>query len=468
MQPVDPHLPVAHLRPLRNWVNDPNGLVFDNGQYHVFFQYNPNGPDHGDIHWGHFRSPDLVRWELLPVALAPTPGGDDADGCWSGNAIADDGRLVAFYCGKRADRWWQPITTATSRDGGYTWEKRARPLIPQPPAGTTMYRDPYVWRQDGRWRMLVGAALEGGRPAALLYESPDLENWTYLGPFHTGAPGEAAGWECPQYATFGDRGVLVVSQWDLQHGPQHVAVTSGHEEHGRFTASPPVPLDHGPDFYAPALLRAPDGRWVLWGWAPEARTADWVREAGWSGALTLPRELTLADDGTVCQRPARELLGLRTRRILRATGELTGSPVDLGEVSRAVDLSATLTGESGLRLVTSADDTEYLDIRLEPDAGGLVVDRGHASRDPRARRGAYTLPRPRADAVDLRILVDGSIVEVYPAGGQVLTLRFYPTGDGPWRLRALGSGRFAAEAWDLRADVIHRELLPALDARERN
>ncbi|MEU1107174.1 glycoside hydrolase family 32 protein [Streptomyces tibetensis] len=467
--PRDPHLPAAHLHPPRNWINDPNGLVFHDGHYHVFCQYNPYGPYHANMHWAHFRSPDLTTWEELPIALTPTTGGDDADGCFSGNAVSAEDRLVAFYSANRAGRWWQPVTTAESHDGGHTWAKRPQLLIPEPPAGTTMYRDPYVWQYDGRWRMLVGAALADGSGAALLYESDDLEHWIYRGPFHTSAAATAdpVGWECPQYATFGDRGergVLIVSDWTPQGGPSHVTVRTGHEEHGRFAATaPPMRLDYGPDFYAPALLKAPgEDRWLLWGWAWEARDDAWAHQAGWAGVLTLPREVTLADDGTVGQHPARELLALRGERALHSTGHITPSrPVELGQVSRAFDLTTVLipdsTGTTGLRLVTSADGTEHLDINLDPTAGQLTVDRSHASLDPRARTGAYAVPCPQAQLpgtpVELRVIVDGSIAEIYLATGQVLTIRFYPLGDAPWRLQAHTTGDcgsdFAVEAWDL-------------------
>lgn len=458
---VDPHLPTVHLRPPRNWVNDPNGLVFHDGFYHVFFQYNPHGAEHRDIHWGHFRSRDLVRWELLPVALTPTPGGDDADGCWSGNAISDNGRILAFYCARRDDRWWQPVTTAESRDGGHTWTKQPLPLLAQPPADTTMYRDPYVWHQDGRWRMLVGAALTDGRGATFLYESPDLQVWNPRGPLHAGAVGGPIGWECPQYATFGDRSLLIVSQWHPDRGPQNVVAYTGYERNARLNAGDPVPLDHGPDFYAPALLKAADGRWLLWGWTPEARTAEWVFEAGWAGALTLPREVSLAEDGTLRQRPARELLALRTRRVLRHTGQAG----ELGEVSRAFDLNATLTAGTGLRLDTSPDGTEHLDIRFEP--GRVLVDRNHASQDARAAGGTYTLPCPHTgDALDVRVVVDGSIAEIYLSSGQALTLRFYPTGSAPWRLTTTGAGHTTVEAWDLRGTGIHQQLLTTTEGRQ--
>ncbi|MEQ4716029.1 GH32 C-terminal domain-containing protein [Nonomuraea sp. B19D2] len=478
--PFDPHRPVAHLRPPRNWINDPNGLVHHDGQYHVCYQYNPDGTDHANMHWGHFRSPDLLSWEPLPIALAPAPGGEDADGCFSGNAVSDGDRIVAFYSAYRSDRWSQPVTTAESHDGGQTFRPRGDLLIPQPPDGCTMYRDPYVWRDGARWRMLVGAALTDGRGAALLYESPDLETWTYRGPFCAGEPEPVGGtglltgegWECPQYLPAASgRGALIISAWDDRDGPQCVAALVGAERGAVFEAGPPVLLDHGPDCYAPALLRAPGGRWLLWGWSWEARDAAWAAAGGWAGVLTLPREISLSDDGSLRQQPAAELPALRGERTVHAAGWIHGpEPVELGGVGRAFDLTARLepAGQAGLRLLTTADGSEYLDIRVDPAAGELVVDRARASLDPRARGGAYRMPCPGGEPVDLRVVVDHSIAEIFlSTTGQVLTLRCYPTGDGPWRLQARSAPGarlgYTIDAWELLPIVIKE---PSADAAD--
>jgi beta-fructofuranosidase len=469
--PSDPYWPVAHLRPPRNWINDPNGLVFHDGHYHICYQYNPHGTGHANMHWGHFRSPDLLSWEPLPIALAPTPGGEDADGCYSGNAVSDGDRMIAFYSAYRRDRWHQPVTTAESHDGGHTFRPRGDLLIPQPPDGCTMYRDPYVWQDGARWRMLVGATLADGRAAALLYESPDLETWTYQGPFcareQQDVPGTQArtgeGWECPQYLPADSgRGALIISAWNDHDGPQCVAALVGEERGGVFEAGAPVLLDHGPDCYAPALLRTPGGRWLLWGWSWEARDESWAAAAGWAGVLTLPREISLADDGSLRQQPAAELLTLHGEHTVHATGTTHGpEPVELGRVGRAFDLTARLeaTGEAGLRLLTTTDGSECLDIRLDAVAGELVVDRDRASLDARAHGGAYRMPCPDDQPIDLRVIVDHSIAEIFlPTTGQVLTLRCYPTGDGPWRLqtRSAPGARlgYTVDAWDLLPIVI--------------
>ncbi|MFE1327258.1 glycoside hydrolase family 32 protein [Streptomyces sp. NPDC058741] len=491
--PFDAHRPVAHLRPPANWINDPNGLVFHDGTYHVCYQYNPFGTRHANMHWGHFRSTDLISWEPLPIALTPTPGGPDADGCFSGNAISDGDRIVAFYSAYRRDRWDQPVTTATSLDNGRTFAPRGDLLIPTPPEGTTMYRDPYVWKVEEGWRMLVGASLDDGRAAVLLYDSPDLETWTYRGPFHTGAsepfgPPSAGlltgeGWECPQYLPAADgsgRGALIVAAWDDHDGPRAVLALAGEERDNVFDAGPPQLLDHGPDLYAPALLPAPGGRWLLWGWSWEAREEEWSDADGWSGILTLPREITLTADGRTHQRPAEELLALRGERILRSAGlASTAEPVDLGTVGRSFDLTARLdvTGTADLRLVTAPDHSEYLDIRLDADAGELTVDRDHASLDPRARGGTYTIPCPGSGSVDLRIVVDHSVAEIFLSTGETLTIRFYPVGeqgchprlDRPWRLEARATTGatlgYTVDAWELQPLQI-KEPAPSAPGRK--
>ncbi|RMB84177.1 glycoside hydrolase family 32 protein [Streptomyces shenzhenensis] len=473
----DPHFPAAHLRPPVNWINDPNGLVFHDGHYHVYFQYNPHSARHADMHWGHFRSPDLLRWELLPVALVPTPGGDDEGGVWSGNAVSTDGGLIAFYSAKRDDRWWQPVASAVSHDGGLTFAKHPGLLVPQPAEGTSMFRDPYVWRDGDRWRMLVGAGLADGRGAAQQYLSDDLEHWEYAGPFLARAPeplpGGAdteEGWECVQYADFGDgRGVLLLSAWDPQGGASHSAAYPGRDHGLHFAADAPQRLDHGPEFYAPALLHAPDGRWLMWGWVWEARDAvqvgapsTWTDEVGWAGMLSLPREVTLGPDGSVRQRPARELDALRGRPALRAKGQVTAdAPDTLGVTGRSFDLTARLHrgaaggAAAGLRLVTSPDGSEYLDLALDAATGELVVDRAHASGEPRARGGSWRIPRTTEPGgfAELRVIVDRSIAEIFLGTGESLTLRFYPLGEEPWRLQARATGpgttEFEAQVWQL-------------------
>ena len=142
----DPHRPRYHFLAPADWLNDPNGLIQTGDLTHLFYQHNPNGPFHGTIHWGHAVSRDLVHWQDLPVALAPTPGGPDADGCWSGCAVMDGPAPTLLYTGVNP----QVQCLATSDDGLRTWQKRPEPVIAAPPEGLDLvgppdFRDPFVW-----------------------------------------------------------------------------------------------------------------------------------------------------------------------------------------------------------------------------------------------------------------------------------------------------------------------------------
>jgi beta-fructofuranosidase len=397
---------------------------------------------------------------------------------WSGNAVSTEDGLVAFYSAKRDDRWWQPIAAAVSTDG-VRFRKEPGLLVAESPEDTVMFRDPYVWRDGERWRMLVGAALADGRAAALQYLSEDRAQWTYAGHFLAAPPtplpggGDTEeGWECVQYADFGDqRGALVLSAWDPEEGAGRTAAYVGRDGGDRFaTQGPPRRFDHGPDFYAPGLMRAPDGRWLAWGWVWEARDEErvgavstWTDEVGWAGMLSLPRELTLTDD-RLAQRPAREVDGLRGALLLEESGAVPpGGSESLGEVPRSVDVVARLgwstdqRSAAALRLLTSTDGREHLDVLLDPATGEIVIDRGAASLDPRAKRGEWRLPSGvlPGEAVEVRMVVDHSVVEVFLGNGTAATVRFYPVGDGPWRLevRTEGDGgpAYAVRAWPLEA-----------------
>ncbi|MFJ3106780.1 glycoside hydrolase family 32 protein [Streptomyces sp. NPDC086835] len=466
----DPHLPEVHLRPPANWINDPNGLVHHNGWYHVFFQHNPQAPTHDNIHWGHYRSRDLLCWEPLPTALTPEPGWHDSDGCFSGNAVSHNGRITAFYSAYRSGERWQPVAAADSDPDGRHFTKRPELLVPQAPDGVTTFRDPYVWNDGDSWRMLVGAGYADGSGAALLYESEDLASWTYRGPLHRRADTDPAAplvrtgeaWECPQLAVYPDgRALLLTSTWYQRTGPSHVVAWSGQGDGDRYLFNAVDRFDHGPDFYAPALLHTPDGRWLLWGWSWEARDGSCPEGAGWAGVLTLPREICLDGEGRPRQAPAQELTGLRCGAPEQAIHTAQpGTETVLGAVGAAADICLFIgLGDDpawGLRIVTGQGATEYLDLEIRGSV--LTVDRGRASADPSAHIGSYRMPLPEAvpgGIVHLRILLDHSIAEIFTGSGEAMTLRFYPSGNGPLTLLSRGSGADSAvvtmEAYALRA-----------------
>ncbi len=393
----DRSFPAVHPRPATGWLNDPNGLAFVEGRWHVFFQFHPHSARHAAIHWGHLSSPDLLSWTEEPIALAPRPGAPDAFGCWSGVVTVDRGVPTAVYSGVLDADGASSVLLARGDADLRRWVQGTA-VVAGPPPGVTHVRDPFLLEVDGRRWALQGAGLADGRGAVLAWSCDDLEDWTYRGVVLASSAGlgPAAVWECPQLFRLGDRWVLVVSLIEELGRPEPGPVVAllGDLQVGdglTFVPDTVTAVDTGPACYAPQVLVRPD-RVLLWGWSWEhGRSAEESDAAGWSGVLTLPRELTL-DGDVLVSTPARELVGLRG-------AEVAGDLPDAFEVVAPGPLVLALGGRTVLELAGPA-----------------------------------------------RVLVDGSIVEAYPQGAPAQTLRAYPGAGDRWTLTAPG-----ATTWGLRA-----------------
>ena len=261
-----PDRPEFHFTPTKGWINDPYGLVYRGGMYHLFFQYVPDSLTWAsNCHWGHAISPDLMSW--VEQAPAITPGEDD-DGIWSGSiAVDDNGDASLFYTSiKQPNSSRGRVRRATPLDEDWgRWQKDD--IVVQVPEqlDVVAFRDPFVFRDANQWRMLVGTGLTGGVAAASSFSSNDLRTWKFDGlaaqrsgterqPVWTGTL-----WECPQIFTIDGRHVLVTSVWedDVLH---YVAYGVGSYEDGIFTADTWGQLTYGTSYYAPSFYRDRDGR----------------------------------------------------------------------------------------------------------------------------------------------------------------------------------------------------------------
>lgn len=425
----DPHRPIYHFVPPANWMNDPNGPIQVDGVYHMFYQYNPFGANHANMHWGHARSRDLVHWEHLPIALAPTPDGPDKDGIYSGCCVMNQGTPTIIYTGVHP----QVQCIATSDDGLLTWRKHpANPVIATPPEGiaVTGFRDPFAWREEDGWYMVVGSGIENVGGAALLYRSPDLMSWEYLGPLCTGKLAESGHmWECPNFFPLGEAHLLAVSPYG-----KVIYFLGDYADHA-FEPSTSGLLDLGESWYAPNSLLDERGRRLMWGWLKEMRPREVQPEHGWAGAHSLPRELYMHDDGALGIKPAQELETLRgayTRYDALAI-KPSGQGL-LGDLrGDALELVATFdpgTAESlGLLVRQSRDGTEWTAISYAPRTGRLAVDGSHASLDPQATNkevgGEFWLNPD--DLLTLHIYLDRSVIEVFANERAAIAHRVYPT-----------------------------------------
>lgn len=388
-----------HLAPERGWLNDPNGMVRHDGRWHVFFQHNPAAPVHDAIAWGHASSPDLARWDLHPVAFGPTAGGPDATGCWSGCFLPGLERPAVAYSGIAAEPPHSTVCVRTGSPDLMTWSGPT--VVAETPADVQVMRDPFVLEHDGRRFAILGAGLDDGRPAIVLYDVQDPWRWEYLGVWLTpgSSPaladaGPADVWECPQLVPVEDRWVLVLSLHDRGVLGQVVGCVGDLVDDGgmpRFVAERVDLLDTGNCFYAPQVAldgeRAP---WVM-GWAREDGQDPAVRDR--AGCMTLARRLVLRDGA------ARLVLDERVERVLVGETEIvTGAEVAVegsGRLTVRADAVLRHVKLGEVRLGTGSQTWVDGDlVEVYPAAGGVPstwrshvpwtfeVDRGGASWQP--------------------------------------------------------------------------------------
>ncbi|MER7684017.1 glycoside hydrolase family 32 protein [Streptomyces sp. NPDC097610] len=428
--------PRFRIRPPAGWINDPNGPFRWRDRHHLFYQYNPNAPVHADIHWGHASSRDLVHWDHHPIALTPTPGGPDEAGCWSGCVVDDAGTPTAVYTGiDRNHTGLGTICLARSTDPDDElltgWRPLPDPVVAGPPPGldVVMFRDPFIFRHTRRRWALVGAGHADGTPSVLLYDCEDLADWRFAGvlldgrdPVAAGVFGDkgAVGWECPQlYGTPGGDHVLLLSLWDGD--PCSTGYLTGRLEidgEGGLSFMTRVGgrLDQGRDFYAPAVLQEPD-RALLWGWSWEARPHEEVERAGWAGVLTAPRVVGVHPDGSLRVSPAPEL------ELLWAAEPFVNGP---GKVAlpESYDLTVVAREPTTVRLLRNVSGRE-LTVRADPAEGTVVLDRTAWPRTGREGSAPITVHVPKGPELALRLLVDGSLLELFVAERAMVTERVH-------------------------------------------
>lgn len=443
-----------HLMPPTGWLNDPNGLCFFRGEYHVFYQYSPFDANGGVKFWGHYKSRDLLMWEQCPVMLYSDET-FDAHGAYSGSALCEEDGLYLYYTGniKHSGSYdfiltgrEQNTAVAYSPDGVHLGWKRPLMGNGDYPAGLSLHvRDPKVWKQDGRYYMLLGARTAGGQGEALVFASDDKFRWEHINTLRTPEPFGYM-WECPDLFELDGQWFLLVSpQGAPKSGPGFENIyTAGYfplsgDFRGEYTLGEFVPLDFGFDFYAPQTFS--DGRRrLLTGWMgmPDADYSNPTTAQGWQHCLTVPREVSCRD-GRLVLNPVRELEALRkARRGFPFAGETA-----IEDLPPASDIRITCEGPLSL-------DLSGVSLQAAEGKLTLTVREGGCGRDKR------TAPVGRLR--DLRILADTSALEIFVNGGEaVLSTRWYPEG-GSRTLTLRGQGSAVIDS--LRPIQIVRPDLP--------
>lgn len=438
----DPHRPRYHFMPPANWMNDPNGPIHWKGKYHLFYQHNPVSPGFGPMHWGHAESEDLVNWKHLPIALSPTPGGPDKDGCWTGCAVDNDGTPTLIYTGVQPE----VQCVAVGSDDMLTWSKHpANPVIAGPPPGldVTGFRDPCVWQEGSEWYMALGSGLKGQGGAVLLYRSPDLVQWQYLHPLLLGNKDETGEmWECPDFFSLGGRHVLLVSVLGT------TLYFIGRYENHRFVPEAQGNTDLGGHFYAAKSFADASGRRLLWGWIWEARSEEAVKRAGWAGVMSLPRVLTVEDGRTLRMAPAPEVEALRRQHIrltnvaLKPDQEVPVEGVQWDSLELLAEIHPKDAEQVGIKVRCAPDGSEETAVIFNARDGWIGIDRSLSSLDEGVARDVRggRLDLRQEEPLKLRVFVDRSVVEVFANGRACLTSRIYPTKPDSFGVKVFSKG----------------------------
>ncbi|WP_308492710.1 glycoside hydrolase family 32 protein [Microbacterium terrisoli] len=437
--------PRIHFAPQRNWMNDPNGLVFHNGRYHLFFQHNPDGDQHRNMSWGHASSSDLAHWLEHPVAIRYT----DDEEIFSGSVVVDEANssgfggaqhppLVAIYTSAHRGKGRQAQSLAYSTDGGMTWTRYAgNPVLDR---GSSDFRDPKVFRYTGSggsyWVMV---AVEAADHQVLLYRSDDLKRWTYLSSY--GPAGAVGGvWECPDLFPLNLDGDAEERRWVLliSLNPGGVAGGSGTQYViGQFDGVEFIPdslpeavtdlehlaqlswLDWGRDCYAGVTFNGlPDHERTLIAWMGNWEYAHATPTAPWRGVMTTARQLALRQIGgqpRLCidpiLPPGRITAEVAPRTLLR--GETLTAPLP---ATARIDIDLVTPHAVEVELVGTSGSATLI---FDGANGQLSLDRRntHAIDHP-GYPSVETAPSPTGEAtLRATIVLDSGSVEVFADEG---------------------------------------------------
>lgn len=465
----DLHRPIFHAIPAANWMNEPHGLIFHNGLYHIFYQKNGNGPYWGRLNWGHQTSPDLVTWTEQKVVLSPDPDGYDKEGCWSGVSFSDGGKAYIMYTG--VDGATAQMCLAESNADASEYQKlTANPVVLAPPAPYTSndFRDPFIWQENGIFYMIIGTGNSTGG-AALLYKSTDHLTWQYLYPLKKGVQAtDQSGvfWEVPMFLNFGGKRVFTAQPVPYNGVPARILYWTGSFENEFFTAdqTPPKQLEPGDALLGVTTTTDAAGRTIAIGIIPDILPGVEQRKNGWANLMSLPRVWSLSTDGTtLLQKPLPELDKLRGANhhfdhLEAAAGQTNLLP---GIEGRHIEIRTTMdpgmASKAGIVVAKSADGTERTRIYWDVVAGILVVDRTHSSIHSNAPKSFLTanLSQAPGQPLDLHIFLDGSVLEVFINHETALSTRIYPEKPGSIGLDLFAEGGTATfqhlDIWDMKS-----------------
>src|SRR5690348_5715741 len=447
----EPYRPQVHFSPKQYWMNDPNGMVYNNGIYHLFFQYYPGASVWGPMHWGHAISTDLIHWTQQPIALYP----DRLGYIFSGSCVLDsnntsgfgiDGNppLVAIYtnhdtAGENAHtNTYQYQSIAYSNDNGKTWTKYpGNPVVKNP--GITDFRDPHViWdAPEKKWVMALAT-----KDRITFYSSKNLKEWNKESEFGKNIGSHGGVWECPDLFPLADGNktiwVLIVSiSLEAPNGGSGTQYFLGNFDGHDFI---PIDstirwIDYGPDDYPDVTWNNTGARKIFLGWMSNWLYATKVPTTASRSAMTLPRTLTIQhvnDYIYVASQPVKELNTIETKPVVLKKIDISKS-INLSKKIGAIKFPCRIDFKNNVQnfSITLANDVgEKLVIGFDVEKKKYFIDRMHAGKDSFYKGFASVNSAPRLTnntLQDVTLIIDKTSVELFADGGlTVMTVIFFP------------------------------------------
>ena len=436
--------PSFHLCAPIGWINDPNGFSTFNNEYHLFYQYHPYDVVWGPMYWGHSKTNDFIKWEQLPIALAPEAS-YDMGGCFSGSALEYDGKHVIMYTGvldnkdengERVVRQTQCIAIGN----GENYEKLdCNPVITHEmlPEGSSLedFRDPKIWREGEEFYCVVASRSNDGSGQILMYKSNNLKEWEFVTIVDNSKNKVGRMWECPDLFSLNGKGVLIISPQEVKatkdgfHNGSNTAylIEKYDNEKKSFERESCNVIDFGLDFYAPQTLESIDGRRIMIGWMHSWENRIVPGNFKWCGMMTMPRELTIRD-GCLIQNPIREIENYYKNTVeynnLIIKDEVSLDGIFGRELDITIDIDGSQAEEFKIKL---AKNNEYETIISFNSKKNIIeFDRSYSGNYGDILHKREMKVRDKNGKVKMRLIIDKYSVEIFANDGeQVMTSTFY-------------------------------------------
>lgn len=426
--------PSFHVSSPIGWINDPNGWSVYRGEYHLFFQYHPYNTHWGPMHWGHMKTSDFIKWERMPVAMAPDME-YDKNGCFSGSAIENNGEHILMYTGVYEEeindkKEVYQVQCIAVGDGIEYRKIEHNPVITAKmlPEGCNIhdFRDPKIWMEDGIYYALIGSKNKDNDGQVVIFKSKDLKKWDYVNSLDQSGQRYGAMWECPDLFELDGQDVLIASPQfmeaeglEFHNGNGTMCIIGKVDASNKLIRNKVHAIDYGLDYYAPQTLEATDGRRIMIAWMQSWDNYITPEEFEWSGIMSIPRVLNVKNN-RLYQYPVIEIEAYRNNKFIKDMSIIAGESYIQLIKGRQIDLILKInkTECSCFEIKLACGNDRFTTISYEPMKEIITFDRTYSGLHKDVQCIRKMKVDPFHEDMEIRILMDKYTIEMFVDGGK--------------------------------------------------